>query len=173
MDKTIHSWKGMTLTEQSVTLPSGETILHTSLLHPGAVIILPMTQNNEIIFLRQYRPSLQQWLLELPAGTIEANEAPLACAQRELGEETGYHAESWEHIGKLVPAVGFCNEIQHLYIATNLSVTTGFQCDDDEIIEVFTLSPIQVQQKIASGEIFDSKTIACFVKAQLCGHLSL
>ena len=171
MSKTIHSWKSISLIEEDVQLPTGKLITHTTIAHPGAAVILPITSDNTIILVNQFRPSLKKWLLELPAGTIESNESPINCAQRELEEETGYSSTNFIELGQFTPLAGFCDEIQHLFIATDLNKTSRLGCDDDEVIEVVSLSIQDVEQKIKDGEITDSKTIACLFKAKLCGYL--
>ncbi|ASA57414.1 NUDIX hydrolase [Vibrio gazogenes] len=171
MRKTIHQWKQISLVEEEVMLPTHRSILHTTIIHPGAAVILPVNQQGEIVMLRQFRPSIRKWLLELPAGTREAPETPLACAQRELAEETGYLASEWVALGQLTPLAGFCDEIQHLFVAKGLSVTQDYQRDDDEVIEIFCLSVQALEKKIIDGEITDTKTIACLSKAKLCGYI--
>jgi ADP-ribose pyrophosphatase len=172
MATLIHQWKNIRLVEQTVTLPTGNVIAHTTIVHPGACVILPVKDDGTILIIRQFRPSLNKWLLELPAGTIEANETPIACAQRELEEETGYRANQLLELGTVTPMAGFCDEIQHLYVANGITASHRLQCDDDEIIEVLFLSLDQIEQKIISGEISDAKTIACISKAKLCGVIS-
>lgn len=171
MSKTIHRWKTISLIEEQVRLPTGHTVTHTTIEHPGAAVILPVTAQGNIVVIHQFRPSLKKWLLELPAGTIEPGEAPLACAERELEEETGYSAREFIELGQVTPLAGFCDEIQYLYVAKQLSRTARFECDDDEVIEVLELSLEELEQKIITGEISDSKTIACLSKAKLCGYL--
>lgn len=171
MSKTIHSWKAISLIEEDVSLPTGKSITHTTIAHPGAAVILPITSDNTIILVNQFRPSLKKWLLELPAGTIEAGEMPLTCARRELEEETGYSSENLTELGQFTPLAGFCDEIQHLFIAKDLKKTARLDCDDDEVIEVLELSINAIEQKIKNGDITDSKTIACLYKAKLCGYL--
>lgn len=89
MSKIIHKWKQISLIEEDVVLPTGQAITHTTIHHPGAAVILPITAEGHIVLVHQFRPSLNKWLLELPAGTREGNEEPLCCAKRELEEETG------------------------------------------------------------------------------------
>ncbi|MEH0689416.1 NUDIX hydrolase [Vibrio cholerae] len=174
MDKqtTIHTWKRIALIEEPVTLPNGQQITHTTISHPGAAVMLPIDDNGDIVMLNQYRPSLKKWLLELPAGTLEANEAIVDCASRELEEETGYRASEWISLGQVTPLAGFCDEIQYLFVAKGLTASKRLTCDDDEVIEVLTLSLRDIEQRIISGEITDAKTIACISKAKLCGYLS-
>ncbi|MBJ6930726.1 NUDIX hydrolase, partial [Vibrio cholerae] len=78
-------------------------VTHTTISHPGAAVILPLTAQGEIVLIRQYRPSLKKWLLELPAGTIEEGEPPLSCAQRELEEESGFSAQQFIELGQVTP----------------------------------------------------------------------
>lgn len=171
MSKTIHSWKTISLIEEQVQLPNGRTITHTTIEHPGAAVILPISAEQKIILVHQFRPSLKKWLLELPAGTIESGECPQTCAHRELEEETGYSAEEMIALDSVTPLAGFCDEIQYLYVARHLHKTERLHCDVDEVIEVVELSVQELEQKIISGEITDSKTIACLSKARLCGYI--
>lgn len=171
MSKTIHTWKTISLVQEDVILPTGKSIEHTTIVHPGAAVILPITEQGDIILINQFRPSLKKWLLELPAGTLEKGELPAECAHRELEEETGYSASELFTLGQVTPLAGFCDEIQHLFVAKQLSKTARLSCDDDEVIEVVTLSIQELEQKIITGQITDSKTIACLSKAKLCGYL--
>lgn len=171
MSKTIHTWKTISLVQEDVTLPTGKSIEHTTIVHPGAAVILPITEQGDIILINQFRPSLKKWLLELPAGTLEKGELPAECAHRELEEETGYSASELITLGQVTPLAGFCDEIQHLFVAKQLSKTARLSCDDDEVIEVVTLSIQKLERKIITGQITDSKTIACLSKAKLCGYL--
>ncbi|MGF1695192.1 NUDIX hydrolase [Vibrio kyushuensis] len=171
MRKLIHTWKQISLIEEDIRLPNGNTISHTTIAHPGAAVILPVTAEGDLILINQFRPSLKKWLLELPAGTIEPNEQPLQCALRELEEETGYSAEEWIPLGQVTPLAGFCDEIQHLYVAKNLSKTQRYDCDEDEFIEVVIMPVEKVKELITNDTITDAKTIACLSKASLCGYL--
>ncbi len=172
MTKTIHKWKNIRLVEQEVTLPTGKQIVHTTIIHPGACVILPIAEDGSIMVIRQFRPSLNKWLIELPAGTIEPGEQPQVCAQRELEEETGYKAGQFIELGTVTPLAGFCDEIQHLYIARQITLSQTLSCDDDEVIEVLFMSLDELEQRIVTGEISDAKTIACLSKAKLCGYIA-
>lgn len=165
--KLIHQWKRMQLLESQVQLPNGQTISHTHLNHPGASVILPILESGEILLIHQFRPALNKWLIELPAGTIEANEDPLTCAQRELSEETGYQANRWQQIGRCTPMAGFCDEIQYLYVANELSISNTHQCDEDEVITLLPMSIAAIEKAICNDDITDAKTIACLSKARL------
>lgn len=169
--KVVHQWKRIALIEERVELPNGKQITHTTIAHPGAAVILPIDSDGNIVFINQYRPSLRKWLLELPAGTLEADEPIDVCALRELEEETGYSANEIYPLGQVTPLAGFCDEIQHLFVAKGLSKTSRYQCDDDEVIEVLHISLAEVEQMIINGTISDAKSIACLSKAKLCGYI--
>lgn len=167
--QTIHSWKNIQLTVENHQLPTGKMISHTSIEHPGAAVIIPILNNGDIVLVNQYRPSLNKWLLEIPAGTMEKGEDPMLCAKRELKEETGYEALHWQNLGQITPLAGFCDEIQHLFLAKNLSEPSATNLDDDELMSVITLSLSEIEQKIINNDITDAKTIACISKAKLLG----
>ncbi len=154
----LFAWKRFTLEEETLTLPNGLTTKHVTLTHPGAVLIIPITENNTLILLRQYRPSIKQWIYEFPAGTLESGEDITLCAQRELAEEAQLQAKEWLALGECLPAPGFCNEVQYLFAAKGLSPCHA-EMDDDEVIEVVEFSIEQVKAMIAGNEIQDSKTI--------------
>lgn len=167
----LHRWKNIQLAEIDVDLPNGKSIRHTTIIHPGAAVILPITDDGDILLLRQFRPSLNKWILELPAGTIEGDESPIECARRELIEETGYSAQHFEPLGQCSPLAGFCDEIQYLFVAKGLSPNQSLLPDDDEVINVIKVSLGDIENWIKTDEITDGKTIACLSKAKLCGFL--
>lgn len=171
MSNTIHTWKNISLLEEQVALPNNKTVTHTTIKHPGASVILPVTSDGKIVLINQFRPSLKKWLLELPAGTIEQDELPIDCAKRELEEETGFSANQFISLGQVTPLAGFCDEIQYLFVAKGLMNTNRFDCDDDEVIEVITLSMDELEARIIAGTITDAKTIACLSKAKLCNSI--
>ncbi|GAM58451.1 ADP-ribose pyrophosphatase [Vibrio ishigakensis] len=124
-----------------------------------------------ILLLNQYRPSLKEWLLEIPAGTLEPSENPLPAAKRELEEETGYRAKRWHSLGKLTPMAGFCNEVQYLFVAEELSLSNSLTQDEDEVIEVQKVPVADLLKMIQDERVTDAKTIATVSKAMLCGKL--
>lgn len=172
MTKILHKWKSFSLQEELFTFPDNTTAIHTTLKHPGAAVIIAIDDENKIAILRQLRPSINEWLYELPAGTKETDETPFECAQRELEEETGYSACDFTALGELIPAAGFCDEIQYLFLAKNIRKTQRLQCDDDEFIEVHFMSLSEIEQLVQSGDMKDSKTIAALHKARILGYLS-
>ena len=155
--------KRLSLIEEELELPTGKTHVHVTVLHPGAVVIIPQTAEGKFLLVKQWRHSVKQYLLEFPAGTLEANEEPLSCAQREISEEVGVKAENWQDLGILFPAPGFSDEKQYCYLATGL---TPFKLpgDEDEDISVVELSESEVSNAIANGELCDAKSIAIWTK---------
>jgi ADP-ribose pyrophosphatase len=127
-------------------------------LHPGAVVMIPIHENGSIHLVKQWRRAAGDILVELPAGTLEKNEPPLQCAQRELQEEIGYKAKKMTCLGGFFTAPGFCNEYLHLFLAEDLipSVLPG---DDHEKIDPCLLSLEESLEWIETGRIRDAKTI--------------
>ena len=154
--------------DEQIRLGTGRLRHHITLRHPGAVVLLARHDDARLLLIEQYRHSLRQTLLEFPAGTLEVGETPLVCAKRELAEETGYAAAVWQDLGEFYPAPGFCNEVQYGFFATGLSPCIA-ESDDDEIIEVVCMSCAQIEQAIRHGLFTDSKSIALYLRAKLCG----
>ncbi|MFM2486285.1 NUDIX hydrolase [Celerinatantimonas yamalensis] len=167
--KRLFSWHRFHITQQIQRYPDGIERDVTLMEHPGAVVIVPIGAQGELVLERQYRAAVNHWLLEFPAGTIEAGEAPLACAKRELAEEVGLAAASWQSLGTMLPAPGFCNEVQHLFVARDLQAVPCHP-DEDELIETLRLSPTDLEQQIRIGEIIDNKTIAAYYRTLLQDH---
>jgi ADP-ribose pyrophosphatase len=133
--KVLQSYRIVAIVEQVLRLPSGRTVVRQVVKHPGAVVIMPQLADGRLLLIAQYRFAVGETLLEFPAGTLEPGEAPLACARRELIEETGYRAEHWRPLGVTYPSPGYCDEQQHLFMATGL-VPEHAAGDEDEVLEV-------------------------------------
>lgn len=132
--------------------------------HPGASAVVAIDDKGRIVMERQYRYALGRTLLEIPAGKLDGDEDPLICAQRELAEETGYHAEEWLSLGTIATSPGFCNEMIHLYIAKGL--TKGqTHWDPDEYVELEYYTLTDLMDAIRQEEIKDSKTLAAIALA--------
>lgn len=162
-EKTISSqqiWQGkfLTLREDKVTLPNGHEAVRYIIEHPGAVAIIPVTKNKEIIMVEQFRKPVERVLLELPAGKLEKGEDPLVSAGRELQEETGCVAGKLEKLGSFYSGPGFTNEILYLYLATDLEQQEACP-DEDEFVAVKTIPLDEALQMIEEGKICDGKTI--------------
>lgn len=155
----IYSGKKFELEIQKFKLPNGKVREAEYINHKGSSVILPVLDSGEILMIKQYRPIIDKWLYELPAGTVEEGEDPLETAKRELVEETGYQAGKIIHLIDFYPSPGVSNELMHLYLATDLKFV-GAKPEDYEIIEVKKLSRDEIIQLIKSGEIIDGKTLA-------------
>jgi ADP-ribose pyrophosphatase len=147
------------VTLENVSLPNGVCVDMEIIRHPGAAAIVPLTDNQEILMLKQYRHAIGSYWWEIPAGTFDGKEEPLACAQRELIEETGYKARIWEPLGAVTPVPGYSDERIHLFMARDL-IPTAQHLDFDEIIEVHPLPLDQVVAMIVDGRIEDAKSIS-------------
>ena len=149
-----------------IRLPSGKTAQREHVVHPGAVMIVPMTDDGRLIVERQHRYPLDRVLLELPAGKLDPQETTLQCAQRELREETGYAAREWAYAGHLHNAPAYSNESIDIWFARGL-VAGAQQLDEGEFLEVLTLPEATLVAMAASGELTDAKTMVALLKLQL------
>lgn len=153
---------------EPVALPGGATINLEIVRHPGGAVVLALDEEDRVCLLRQYRHAAGGWIWELPAGVIEAGEAPLATAKRELREEAGLEAAEWLLLGSTLPSPGFCSEELFLYRARGLT-DFGARPDADEQIEVHFKPLDQVQSMAADGGIRDAKTIVALYRAAHLG----
>jgi ADP-ribose pyrophosphatase len=142
----------------TVALPNGSTAQREIIGTPGAVVVVPLTDDRRVRLVRQYRSAIGQFLLELPAGTLEPGEAPDQAAPRELAEETGDRAAHWRRLAGFFTVPGICDEYLHLYLATGLTPGQTNQ-EVDEFIEVLTLPLDEALAMVHAGEIRDAKTI--------------
>lgn len=147
----------------SVSLPDGQVASREYVVHPGAVMVIPLlTRDNgeiEVVLERQFRYPVGQVMIEFPAGKLDPGEATFSCAQRELLEETGYSALEWARAGVLHPVIAYSTEFIEIWFARSLSL--GPQAlDDGEFLEVFTAQPAQLLQWCRDGLVTDAKTLA-------------
>ena len=133
--------------------------------HPGACAVVPVFSNGDCVLIQQFRYPVQQLFWEVPAGKIDPSEDPLSTASRELGEETGYSAEKWTYIGHFYPAVGYADEIIHIYLAEGL-IQGEQNMDKDEFLSVYRVPFEEALSMIDSGEINDAKTISSIIRVQ-------
>jgi ADP-ribose pyrophosphatase len=154
------AWQGafLKVLDDTVRLPDGSQARREYIAHPGAVIIVPMLDDNTYVLERQYRYPLHRHFIEFPAGKIDAGEPPIETAKRELKEETGYEAEEWQHLALTHPCIGYSNEIIELYVARGLR-QTGAELDAGEFLEVITMSRQDLLANIRKGVVTDTKTV--------------
>ena len=159
----VYQGKIINVCRDTVELPNGKTSIREKVEHNGGVCVAPITANNELIFVRQFRYAYDTVLLELPAGKLEKGEDPFEAGKRELKEETGAVANKYLSLGKLYPTPGYCGEIIHMYLATDLEF--GEQCpDEDEFLEVYKISLEKAVEMVMNGELPDSKTQTMILK---------
>lgn len=146
-----------------VRLPDGKETKREVITHPGAVAIVALDDAQNVLLVRQFRIAAGRILVEIPAGTLNPGEEPLACAERELQEETGYRAEHFEPLSGIYTAPGYTTEFIHLYYATGLSESVLPQ-DDDEFIELDRVPLSQALAMVERGEIADGKSISALLQ---------
>ena len=148
-----------------VTLSNGSTAVREVVRHIGAVCVIPVTENNEVIMERQYRYPLDRVILEIPAGKLDApDEDRLSAIQRELREETGYTADEWTEIGDFHPAPAYTDEYITMYLARGLHKGER-QLDEDEFLDVYAIPLSDLVTEVMAGRISDAKTQVCILKA--------
>lgn len=145
-------------------LPDGSEAGREVVEHNGGVCVLPLTENDEIIFVKQFRYPYMEELLEIPAGKRDGkDEEPLSCGKRELKEETGAESDNFVFLGELYPSPGYVNEVIYMYYADNL---TYGECnpDEDEFLDLVKIPFDKAVEMVVSGEIKDAKTQAAILK---------
>lgn len=164
--ETLYDGKIVRLERDTVELPNGKTALREVVRHPGGVIILPLDDEGNVHLVRQFRYAFDRAILEIPAGKLECGEEPLSAAKRELQEEIGAVAGSWVSLGDILPTPGFCDEVQHLWLARELTFGNT-NPDEDEFLEQVQLPFAQAFAMAADGRMQDSKSIVAILRARL------
>jgi ADP-ribose pyrophosphatase len=142
----------------TVSLPDGRHTTREYVVHPGAVMIVALLDDGRVVLERQYRYPLHAVMIEFPAGKLDAGESSLACAKRELQEETGYTAREWARAGVLHPVISYSTEFIDIWFARGL--TAGEQnLDSGEFLEVFSATPDELMSWCGSGQVTDAKTL--------------
>ena len=163
--KQIFDGRVINLFVDDIELPNGKGSTREVVRHPGAVCVIPITDEGEVIMVKQFRYPFGKVLLEIPAGKLEPNEDPLDAVKRELEEESGVNAQCVEFIGMTYTTVAFTDEKIYTYMATGLTFTNSHP-DEDEFLEVVRVPLDSLVQMVMAGEIKDSKTQIAILKAQ-------
>ena len=156
--KVVHLYK------DDIELPNGRTAFREYIKHVGAVCVLPLTDEGEVVLERQYRYPIARVMLEIPAGKLEPGEDPLTGGLRELEEETGLIAGKMVCLGEMLPAAAYCDEKITMYLATELT-SKERHLDADEFLDVLTVPLAELVRMVMGGEIADAKTQIAVLKA--------
>jgi ADP-ribose pyrophosphatase len=147
----------------TVNLPDGTQATREYVVHPGAVMVIPMLQDASgtwrVVLERQFRYPVGEVMIEFPAGKLDAGESVFSCARRELLEETGYSAGEWARAGKMHPVIAYSTEFIDVWFARGLTAGAQ-QLDAGEFLDVFTASPQELLQWCREGQVTDAKTLA-------------
>lgn len=158
MTRNIYTGKVVTLNIDTVRLPNGVTVDLETIRHPGAAAVVPIKNDGTVVLIRQFRHAAGGFIYEIPAGKLSPGEDPLNCAARELEEEVGYRASTFELLSSIFTAPGFADEVIHIYKATGL--TKGRQhLDRDEVLEIVEMPLEEAITRIQDGTIRDGKSI--------------
>ena len=148
-----------------VRLPDGSEATREHILHPGAVMMIAVLDNGSLVFERQFRYPMQRVMVELPAGKIDKGEDPLLTAKRELLEETGYTAATWQRLGCIHPVISYSNEQIDIYLARGLTLSKR-ELDPGEFLDVIELPLARALDMGRAGEITDAKTVCGLLWAE-------
>ena len=163
--KRVYDGKLLRIDRDRVRLPNGRETDLEIIRHPGASAIVPFVSEDEILMVRQLRYAIGGYILEIPAGTLNAGEDPETCAGREVEEEVGHRAGRLERLGAIYTTPGFTDEIIHLWVARDLQPSTQ-NLDHDEVLSVERISFDEALRKVRDGSILDSKTVCALLLAR-------
>lgn len=157
--ETLYKGKIIELRVDEVELPDGKRAKRELIKHPGAVAIIPITDQGKLVLVEQFRKALERSIIEIPAGKIEPGEDPEETAIRELEEETGYRAKDFTYIQSFATSPGFADEVIHLYLAKSLvRVDNPAEGDEDEFISLQECTIEEAEEMMKDGRIYDAKT---------------
>ena len=163
--ETVYEGVLLQVQRDEVRLPNGDTSGREWIAHPGASAVVPVDENGRVVLVRQFRFPTGREFWEVPAGKFdEPGEEPLAVARRELAEEVGLAADDWTELGATYPAIGYSNELIHLFLAEGLS-DDAQTADDDEFVEPFRIPLAEAVAMAQKGQIEDAKTCVALLLA--------
>jgi ADP-ribose pyrophosphatase len=157
-----YAGKVFNLVVDRIEYASGNAGVREIAEHPGGAVVVPVLDDGRIILIKQYRYPIKKFIYELPAGKLESNEDPRHCAERELAEETGYSASSFDHLTSIYTTPGFCTEQLHIFLAQGLmKLEVGQKLEEGEQGLSMEVVPLQqAVQMVVDKEIVDGKSIA-------------
>ncbi|AZY49805.1 NUDIX domain-containing protein [Bordetella avium] len=161
----VYDGRFLKIRHDRVRLPNGRLASREYVVHPGAVVVIPLLDDGRVLLERQFRYPVERVMTEFPAGKLDPGEDPLACAKRELFEETGYTAAEWAKAGALHLAIAYSTEIIHIYFARGLSAGER-QLDEDEFLDVRSAALPDLLAACQRGEVTDAKTLTCMLWLQ-------
>ena len=166
---TVYEGRIFTIIHDTAELENGEKAIRDVLLHSGGVCVIPVTDNNEIFMVKQFRYPFREVTTEIPAGKLEKNESHYECGRRELVEETGFTCSEYIYLGEIYPTPAYNTEIIHVYLARGLNLKKQ-NLDDDEFLDVEKIPLTQAVEMVMDGRIKDAKTqIAVLKTARILG----
>ena len=154
----MHQGKFLTLKQDIVRLPDGRNACREYLIHPGAVMMIPLFDDGTVLMERQFRYPVGKVMIEFPAGKLDPQEGALTCGKRELREETGYTAERWDYLTRIHPVISYSTEFIDIYLARDLKQGVAM-LDEGEFLETFVTPAGQLIDWVREGKISDVKTI--------------
>lgn len=156
--ETVYRGHFLELKRDVVALPDGKQAGREYVIHPGAVMVIGLLPDGRLVMERQYRYPVRQTMIEFPAGKLDPGEGGLACAQRELLEETGYRARRWARAGVMHPVIGYATEVIEIWFADELTLGER-HLDAGEFLDVFTATQDELEAWMHNGQLTDAKTI--------------
>lgn len=165
-EKEVFKGRIIRVCHDEVLLENGQKAMREVVYHNGGVCILPLCDNGDVLFVKQFRYPYKEEVLELPAGKLEKGEDPLESGKRELLEEVGAKAKEFTSLGKLYPTPGYCGEIISMFLAEGLEFASQ-NLDEDEFLDVVRIPLEQAVQMVMANKIPDSKTQTAILKTYL------
>ena len=156
----VYKGNFLNILRDTIALPNGKQATREYVVHPGAVVIIPLLDDGKVVLERQFRYPIGEVMFEFPAGKLDAGENPQFCGQRELLEETGYSASQWAYAGPMRIAIAYSDEVIHMYFAKGLTLGDR-KLDEDESLDVFTATPAELLAMCGQGLVTDAKTLTC------------
>lgn len=163
--REVHSGRLLHFVVDRVRLPDGSILSREVVLHPGAAAVLPLLPDGRVFLVRQHRHAVGKSLWEIPAGKLEAGEEPLSCAKRELLEETGCEAASWERISSFYTSPGFTDERMTLFLARDVESIAERSAGEISTVQAFERK--EIDRLIREGAIEDAKTLLALLHVRL------